>query len=150
MSHRFTSLLTHLIFSTKERFPFLDRELSPECYAYLGGIVERLGGRRIVVGGETDHVHLLLDLPATLSLSDCLRTLKSNSSKWIHGKGPERSKFAWQQGYAAVSVSKSGVDGVVRYIEQQHEHHRRVTYQEEVRRFLAEHGMACDERYMWE
>jgi putative transposase len=150
MSHRFTSLLTHLIFSTKERFPFLDRELSPECYAYLGGIIERLGGRRIVVGGETDHVHLLLDLPATLSLSDCLRTLESNSSKWIHGKGPERSKFAWQQGYSAFSVSKSGVDGVVRYIEQQHEHHRRVTYQEEVRRFLAEHGMACDERYMWE
>ena len=150
MSHRFTSLLTHLIFSTKERSPFLDRELSPECYAYLGGIIERFGGRRIVVGGETDHVHLLFDLPATLSLSDCLRTLKSNSSKWIHGKGPGRSKFAWQQGYAAFSVSKSGVDGVVRYIEQQHEHHRRVTYQEEVRRFLAEHGMACDERYMWE
>jgi putative transposase len=150
MSYRYTSLLTHLNFSTKERFPFLDREFSPECYAYLGGIIENLGGRRIVVGGEVDHVHLLLDLPATLSLSDCLRTLKSSSSKWIHEKWPVRSKFAWQRGYAAFSVSKSGVDRVVRYIEQQHEHHRRITYQEEVRRFLAEHGMQCDEQYMWE
>ncbi len=113
---------------------------------------ETMGQTFDVLGraGVIDPNLALLDLPATLSLSDCLRTLKSNSSKWIHGKGPERSKFAWQQGYAAFSVSKSGVDGVVRYIEQQHEHHRRVTYQEEVRRFLAEHGMACDERYMWE
>jgi putative transposase len=150
MSHRFTSLLTHLIFSTKERFPFLHREISPECYAYLGGIIENIGGRRISVGGERDHVHLLIDLPATLALSDCLRTLKANSSKWIHEKWPVQSKFAWQKGYAAFSVSKSGVDRVVRYIESQHEHHRRMTYQEEVRRFLAEHEMECDERYMWE
>jgi putative transposase len=150
MSHRFTSLFTHLIFSTKGRYPFLDREVSPECYAYLGGIIENLGGRRIVVGGEADHVHLLLDLPATLSLSDCLRTLKSNSSKWIHEKWPGRSKFAWQQGCAAFSVSRSEVDRVVRYIERQRDHHRRMTYQEEVRRFLKEHEMACDERYMWE
>ena len=70
MSHRFTSLLTHLIFSTKERYPFLDPEIAPECYAYLGGIIENLGGRRISVGGEPDHVHMLLDLPATVSLSE--------------------------------------------------------------------------------
>lgn len=150
MSHRFTSLLTHLIYSTKERSPFLDRELGPECHAYLGGIIENIGGRRIIVGGDTDHVHLLLDLPATRSLSDCVRTLKSSSSKWIHEKWLRRSKFAWQKGYAAFSVSKSGIDRVVRYIEQQEEHHRRVTYQEEVRRFLGEHGMECDEQYIWE
>ena len=150
MGHRFTSLLTHLIFSTKERYPFLDREMAAECYAYLGGIVENLGGRRIVVGGEPDHVHLLIDLPATMAVSDCLRALKSNSSKWIHEKWLSQSKFAWQKGYAAFSVSKSGVDRVVRYIERQREHHRQTTYQDEVRRFLAEHGMECDERYMWE
>ena len=93
---------------------------------------------------------MLLDLPATVSLSDCLRTLKANSSKWIHEKWPDRSKFGWQKGYAAFSVNKSGVDRVVQYIERQHEHHRRMTYQEEVRRFLEEYGIECDERYMWE
>lgn len=150
MSHRFTSLLTHLIFSTKDRSPFLDHDLGAECHAYLGGIVENTGGRRIVIGGAADHVHILLDLPATQSLSDCVRTLKSNSSKWIHEKGPRHSKFGWQQGYAAFSVSKSALDHVIRYIERQEEHHRKVTYQEEVRRFLAEHGMEPDEEYMWE
>ena len=150
MSHRFTSLLTHLIFSTKDRFPFLDSELTPECHAYLGGIAENTGGRRIVIGGASDHVHLLLDLPATQSLAECVRTLKSNSSKWIHGKWRSRSKFAWQKGYSAFSVSKSATDRVVQYIERQEEHHRGRSYQEEVRQFLQEHGMAGDERYMWE
>ena len=150
MSHRFTSLLTHLTFSTKDRFPFFDAEFAHECHAYLGGIIENTSGRRIVAGGAADHVHLLIDLPATQSVADCVRTLKSNSSKWVHEKWPSRSKFGWQKGYAAFSVSKSGMNAVIRYIEHQEEHHRRVTYQEEVRRFLAEHGMESDERYMWE
>ena len=150
MSHRFTSLLTHLIFSTKDHFPFLEHDFAAECHASLGGIIENTGGRRIVAGGAADHVHILFDLPATQSVADCVRTLKSNSSKWINEKWPSLSKFAWQKGYAAFNVSKSGIEGVIRYIEHQEEHHRRVTYQDEVRRFLAEHGMESDERYMWE
>jgi REP element-mobilizing transposase RayT len=150
MGHRFTSLFTHLIFSTKDRVPFLDSELAPECWAYIGGIVENIGGRRIEIGGVSDHLHLLLDMPATMALSDCVRTIKANSSKWIHEKWPRRSKFHWQQGYAAFSVSRSAVDRVIRYIRNQEKHHRRVTYQDEVRQFLKQHGMECDERYMWE
>src|SRR5258707_15756232 len=83
MGHRFVQLFTHLIFSTKDRVPFLDAELAPECRAYIGGIVENIGGRRIEIGGVADHIHLLLDLPPTMALSDCVRTIKSNSSKWI-------------------------------------------------------------------
>ena len=157
MGHRFTSLFTHLIFSTKDRVPFLDSELAPECWAYIGGIVEQSGeiaGRRkpgkIEIGGVADHLHLLFDMPATMGLSDCVRTIKSNSSKWIHEKWPRRLKFHWQQGYAAFSVSQSAVDRVIRYIRNQEKHHRRVTYQDEVRQFLKQHGMECDERYMWE
>jgi putative transposase len=149
MSHRFTALAIHLIFSTKERFPFLDRELAPECHAYLGGILDNIG-RKIVTGGAADHVHLLFDMPATIALADCVRTIKSNSSKWIHEQWPHRSKFAWQQGYAGFSVSRSAMPGVIHYIEHQEEHHRRRTYQEEVRLFLKQHGMTADERYMWE
>jgi Transposase and inactivated derivatives len=150
MSHRFTSLFTHLIFSTKDRIPSLDSELAPQCWAYIGGIVENIGGRRIEIGGVADHIHLLFDMPATMALSDCVRTIKANSSKWIHEKWPDRSTFHWQQGYAAFSVSRSAVDRVVKYIRNQERHHSRATYQDEVRRFLKQHGLQCDERYAWE
>jgi putative transposase len=149
MSHRFTALFTHLIFSTKDRFPHLEGDLAPECLAYIGGIVENVGGRRIAIGGVADHIHLLVDMPATLALSDFVRTIKSNSSKWVH-ENRNRSKFAWQKGYAAFSVSRSGVDHVVRYIQTQEAPHRRVSYQDEVRTFLKKHGITADERYMWE
>src|SRR3954447_21943895 len=115
MGHRFTSLFTHLIFSTKDRFPHLDRDLAPECQAYIGGIIENISGRRIAIGGVADHIHLLVDMPPTMALSDFVRTIKSNSCKWIH-ESRSRPKFAWQNGYAAFSVSGSGVDSVIRYI----------------------------------
>jgi REP element-mobilizing transposase RayT len=150
MSHRFTSLFTHLIFSTKDRKPFLDDELAPQCRAYIGGILENIGSRRIEIGGVSDHVHLLLDLGATMALSDCVRAIKSNSSKWVHEKWPERWRFQWQKGYAAFSVSHSSVDRVITYIRNQETHHRRMTYQDEVRKLLRQHGLECDERYMWE
>lgn len=149
MSHRFTALFAHLIFSTKDRIPHLDPELAPECLAYIGGIVENIGARRIAIGGVADHVHLLVDIPATTAVSDLVRTLKSNSSKWVH-ESRNRSKFAWQKGYSAFSVSRSGVDAVVRYIGNQEKHHRRVSYQDEVRAFLKKYAIEGDERYMWE
>jgi len=149
MSHRFTALFTHIIFSTKDRFPHLDRDLAPECLAYIGGIIENVGGRRIAIGGVADHVHILVDMPSTVALSDLVRTIKSNSSRWVHeSKG--RPKFAWQKGFSGFSVSRSGVDAVIRYIQNQEKHHRRVSYQDEVRAFLKKHGMECDEKYMWE
>jgi REP element-mobilizing transposase RayT len=149
MSHRFTALFTHLIFSTKDRLPHLDRDLAPQCLAYIGGIVENVGGRRIAIGGVADHVHLLVDMPATLALSDFVRTIKSNSSKWVH-ESRNLPRFAWQKGYSAFSVSRSAVDGVVRYIQTQEAHHHRLSYQDELRTLLKKHGIECDERYMWE
>jgi putative transposase len=150
MSHRFTSLFTHLIFSTKDRFPFLDRDLRPECHAYFNGIIENIGARRIRSGGTADHVHILIDMPATRSLSDLVRLVKTNSSKWIHEKWRSHSRFSWQMGFAAFSVSSSEVDRVIRYIDHQEEHHHRISYQDEVRTFLKKYGLECDERYMWE
>ena len=149
MSHRYTALLTHLVFSTKNRFPHLVGDLASDCHAYLVGIVKNMGGYAIEVGGFVDHVHLLLDLSPTHSLSEVVRTLKSNSSKWIH-EGRRDSKFAWQKGYSAFSVSKSAVDRVRRYIARQESHHRGKSYQDEVRELLRRHGMTWDERYIWE
>lgn len=150
MSHRFTSLLAHLIFSTKNRLPLLTHEVATECHAYLGGIIRNVGGRSIEVGGSADHVHLCCELPATLCVADAIRLLKANSSKWIHGKWRSLPQFAWQQGYSGFSVSPRSIDRVIRYIQEQEEHHRRVSFQDEVRRFLREYGLEADEEHMWE
>lgn len=150
MAHTFTSLLVHVIFSTKDRRPLLDVDLRPRLLPYIGGIVREAGGTPLVMNGVDDHVHLLLGLPALLSVADAMRLLKTNSSRWVHEQWPQRRAFAWQAGYGAFSVSRSNVDEVERYIAQQEEHHRRLTFQEEYLTFLRRHGIEFDERYVWD
>ena len=150
MAHTFTNLLTHIIFSTKDRRLHIDTELQAPLLAYLGAIVRELHGSALTINGTVDHVHLLLRLPATLSLADAMRVIKTNSSRWVHEQWPSRSTFGWQTGYGAFSVSQSNVGAVVRYIAGQEEHHRRVSFQEELITYLRKHGIEYDERYIWE
>lgn len=150
MAHTFTNLLTHIIFSTKDRRPHIDTELQAPLLAYLGGIVRELHGTALTINGTVDHVHLLLRLPAPLSLADAMRVIKTNSSRWVHEQWPSRSPFGWQTGYGAFSVSQSNVGAVVRYIAGQEEHHRRVSFQEELITYLQKHGIEYDERCIWE
>ncbi len=149
MSRTFTNLLTHLIFSTKQREPFIDPGIRPELYAYMGGLTNELKGKAYGINGDDDHVHMLVSLPPVVSISEALRFIKSNSSGWMHDKWP-RKPFAWQPGYGAFSVSKSNVPGVLEYIANQEAHHRRITFQEEYRSFLRKHGIEFDERYLWD
>jgi REP element-mobilizing transposase RayT len=148
MSRTFTNLLTHLTFGTKDREPLIVPELSAELFRYLGGLTRELNGKAYGINGVADHVHMLVNLPPTVSISDALRFLKSNSSGWVHDKWP-RKAFAWQPGYGAFSVSKSNVPGVLKYIENQQAHHRRVSFKEEFVAFLRAHEIAYDERYLW-
>ena len=150
MSHTYTNLLTHVIFSTKDRRPDLGPDLRPSVFAYVGGIVRELGGTALAVNGPEDHLHALIVLPANVSLADAMRVVKTNSSRWIHEKWPQRKAFAWQTGYGAFSVSRSNVDDVVRYIENQEEHHRTVSFQDEFLAFLKRHGVSYDPRYVWD
>jgi putative transposase len=149
MSHTYTNLLTHVIFSTKDRRPDLGPDLRPSVFAYVGGIVRELGGTALAINGRDDHLHALIVLPASVSLADAMRVVKTNSSRWIHEKWPQRKAFAWQTGYRAFSVSRSNVDDVVRYIENQEEHRRTVSFQDEFLVFLQRHGVAYDPRYVW-
>jgi REP-associated tyrosine transposase len=114
------------------------------------GILRELDGNTSIINGTSDHVHLLVQFPPGLSLSDAMRILKTNSSKWIHDRWPARSKFAWQTGYGAFSVSKSSAGAVFGYIADQEEHHRRKTFQEEFLEYLKKHEIDYDERYIWE
>ncbi|HEV8131348.1 MAG TPA: IS200/IS605 family transposase, partial [Acidobacteriota bacterium] len=109
MAHTFTNLLTHAIFSTKDRRPSIRPEIKPELYAYMGGIIRNLKGKPLLINGMVDHVHLLFDLPPSICISEALRIIKANSSGWVHEKWPSRHNFAWQIGYAAFSVSQSNV-----------------------------------------
>ena len=149
MAHTFTNLLTHVIFSTKDRLPLLTPDLRPDMLAYLGGILRKLHGKVIELNARPDHVHGLLSLPPTLAVAEALRVLKSNSSLWVH-ETRRRATFAWQTGYGAFSVSQSNVPAVVSYIRNQDQHHRKLTFQEEFITFLKRHGIAYDERYIWE
>jgi len=149
MAHTFSNLLTHIIFSTKDRVPLLAPDLRPDMLAYLGGIIRKLHGKVIESNARPDHAHCLLSLPPTLAVAEALRVLKSNSSLWVH-ETPRRAAFAWQTGYGAFSVSQSNVPAVVNYIRKQDQHHRKVSFQEEFVTFLKRHGIAYDERYIWE
>jgi putative transposase len=150
MGHTYTNLLLHLVFSTKERAPLIDAEMKPRLLAYLGGIVHEMDALPMAINGAADHVHLLIDAPKTMSLSDFMRTLKTNSSKWVHDEWPGRSAFAWQTGYGAFSVSFSKKDEVAAYIQRQEEHHKTFSFQEEYLAFLKRHAIQFDERYVWD
>ncbi len=133
-------LLAHLVFGTKARSPWIHADIAPRLYAYLAGILRNVVPLPLAIGGMPDHVHLLIRYLPKHAIADLVRTLKSNSSTWMHEHLP-RSPFLWQAGYAAFSVSESSRDEVVRYIETQAEHHRSRTFQDELRLLLEKHGV---------
>jgi len=145
MSSTYLSLHYHLVFSTDGREPSISD--LPRMRDYLAGIVLGLGAHCRAVGGMPDHVHLLVGLKATHTLADFVRELKKSSSAWMHDVTGLRA-FAWQQGYAAFTVSASAVEEVRTYILNQEEHHRARTFREELKAFLDRSGVAYDERFL--
>ena len=149
MPSSYTCLYYHLIFSTKERRPLITAEWQTRLYDYMGGIISHEKGRLLAAGGTTDHMHLLASLTAQKAVSDLLRLVKANSSKWVHETFAEHREFRWQDGYGAFSVSFSNLAQVKRYIAEQQQHHCRISFQEEFLAFLQRHGVTYDERYIW-
>jgi len=150
MSGTYTSLYYHLVFSTKNRQNLLTSEVTPRIYDYIGGIIREINGIPIILGGHTEHTHILCSLANTIAISESLRIIKAGSSKWIHQTIPSMKDFAWQEGYGAFSISVTGLDRVKGYILNQHEHHQTQTFQEEFLEFLHRHNIPYDPRYIWE
>ncbi|MEY4918434.1 MAG: hypothetical protein RL616_2347 [Verrucomicrobiota bacterium] len=144
--HTFTNSLFHCVWSTKGRQPVLTPEIQARLWPYLGGIARANKISALAVGGFADHVHVLISLPATISLSKAIQLLKGNSSKWLHEEFKELWSFSWQEGYGAFSIGISGVEDTKKYIANQAEHHRQKTFLEEFKTFLEKHGQAYDER----
>ncbi|MEO8435181.1 MAG: transposase [Pyrinomonadaceae bacterium] len=149
MSHSYVSNLMHYTFSTRERLPFIDPGLESRLWPYLGGIAKANAMKALAIGGTEDHIHSLLSLPATMSVAKAVQLIKGGSSKWIHDNFFQHQKFAWQEGYGAFSVSASQVKKTISYIQNQKEHHRKKTFQEEFLEFLIKHGVEYDPRYLF-
>jgi REP-associated tyrosine transposase len=151
MAQSLARLWTHLVFSTKNRYPFLhDKVLRSEMHAYLAQALRNHDCETLIVGGVEDHTHSLFALSRTLPIASVVKEVKRTSSGWVKDAWPKVTKFYWQFGYAAFSVSQSNLTDVIRYIENQEEHHKRVTFQDEYRAFLNAYGIEYDERYVWD
>ncbi len=144
-------VLVHVVFSTKDRHPFLaDKSLRDELHRYLGGHLAELDSPALIVGGVEDHIHFLCNLARTRAAADVIRDVKRASSLWIKTKGPALADFAWQSGYGLFSIGASQIPAVRAYITNQEEHHRKFSFQDELRKLLHRYGIDFDERYVWD
>jgi REP element-mobilizing transposase RayT len=141
----------HLVFSTKHRHPFLvDEAVRKELFAVMASNLQDIECPPMLINGAADHVHVLCGLSRKIAVMDLVESVKKETSKWIKTKGARYHDFYWQAGYGVFSVSESNVEQVLRYIESQEEHHRRLSYQDEFRALCAKHGLVIDERYVWD
>lgn len=150
MPQSLVELYAHLIFSTKNRHPFLDDAIRPRVHAYLATIIRDLDSPWVVVGGVADHVHILFDIGKKHAPVEFVEVAKRESSKFIKTLGANYKDFYWQRGYGMFSVGPADRDDAERYIRNQAEHHRIKSYREEFRAFLNKYGVAYDEQYVWD
>jgi REP element-mobilizing transposase RayT len=150
MPQSLTKLYAHLIFSTKNRQPFLDDEVRPGVHAYLATVIRSLDSPWVVVGGVADHVHILFDLGKLRAPVEFVEQSKRESSKFVKTLGARYHDFYWQRGYGMFSVSPTLRDEAEEYVRNQEEHHRTRSFQEEFRAFLNRYGIAYHEQYVWD
>jgi putative transposase len=151
MSQSLVKMYMHIVFSTKERFPFLtDESTRSQTHAYLGGILKNLESPALKIGGTADHVHILCTVSKNRLITRVVGEMKRASSIWIKGKGALLEKFQWQDGYGAFSVGQRDIDVIKNYIEHQIDHHRKKDFKQELLSLLKEYDLEYDERYLWD
>lgn len=150
MASTFTKLLYHIVYSTKHRQPLIVPALRDDLYDYIGGIIRGEGGVLIEIGGIADHVHIVARFKTEPSVAQMIKTIKAKSSKCVNELPGRVDRFSWQVGYGAFTVSASQLPRLIRYVRNQEEHHRTVTFEEEFIVLLKRHKIECDERYWWD
>lgn len=148
MPQSYAELFYHLVYRTKYKRIFIPNELRSDLYAFSGGIIRSDKGILIAAGGMPDHVHFLLTIHREISISDAVKNIKARSSKWLHEKGYR--DFQWQAGFAIFSVSASIVPKVKIYIANQEEHHKKLTFLEELIALYDHYGIPYDRKYLTE
>jgi putative transposase len=150
MPQSLSSILIHLIFSTKNRERLITEAIEKELHPYMAKIFRELKSPTLTIGGTEDHVHVLFSLGRTIEVAELIEKVKTKTSKWIKTKGDEFENFHWQRGYGAFSIGQSQVASLKRYIARQRIHHQRVTFKDEYRKFLKSYRIDYDERYVWD
>lgn len=150
MPQSLSLVIVHVIFSTKQRLPFLDSESRTSMHAYLATIARDLDCDCYRVGGVKDHVHIAIRLSRTITIADLVEKLKTTSSVWAKKEFASLKKFSWQRGYGCFSISPGDLEALIHYIDGQPEHHRKRTFQEEFRAFLKKYHVEYDEAYVWD
>ncbi len=150
MANTYTQLLIHSVFAVKYRKAVLEKEWRQEVFGYIGASLEQMGHKCHIVNGVEDHVHLLFGMKPTLSISDTMRDIKANSSKWLNETGKLETRFHWQDGYSAFAVSRTHKDAVYRYIQNQEAHHSKTTFRNEYLTLLKKNEIPFDERWIFE
>jgi len=150
MPQSLSSVLIHLVFSTKNREPFLSPAVEAELHPYMATIFRDHESPSLIIDGTFDHIHALFALCRTIAIANLVEEVKTGSSKWLKTKGREFRNFHWQRGYGAFSIGQSNVAELKRYIRNQKQHHRRITFEDEYRVFLKRYEIGFDERYVWD
>ena len=149
MAHSYVSNMVHYVFSTKDRVNAIAPEIEERLWSYMGGIARENSMKALAVNGTEDHAHILMSLPATITIAKAIQLIKGGSSKWVHESFPAHSTFGWQEGYGAFSIGISQIEATVAYINSQKEHHRARTFKDEFIAILKKHGIAFDEKFVW-
>ncbi|MGO2357075.1 IS200/IS605 family transposase [Mesonia sp.] len=149
MANTYTQLYFHIVFAVKGRNNLISINWEEELYKYITGIISNKNQKLMIVNGMPNHIHLLIGTKPNCNLSDLVRDLKANSSKWINEKRFVRGKFEWQRGFGAFTVSQSGVSNVIKYIKNQKEHHYQKTFREEYLEFLKTYEIDFDDKYVF-
>jgi REP element-mobilizing transposase RayT len=150
MSQSLSKVYVHITFSTKNRYPYINNTINSELWAYIGGTCKAMECNPVRIGGHNDHVHVCCLLSKKITQIKLLEEIKKQSSQWIKTKGAQYEKFYWQDGYGIFSVNPSELEKVIEYIDNQYEHHRKRTFQEELLAFLKKYQIEYDERYLWD
>jgi REP-associated tyrosine transposase len=150
MAQSLSSILIHLVFSTKNREPFINSAIENDLYRYMAKIFRELKSPSLAIDGTSDHVHSLFSLSRVISIADLVEEIKTSTSKWIKTNGREFRNFYWQRGYGAFSIGQSNVETLKRYIHGQKKHHQHHTFQDEYRKFLKAYQIPYDDRYVWD
>lgn len=150
MAQSLSNVLLHLVFSTKNRRPWIDAAFDEELAKYVAGICREVGCPSHKIGGADDHLQIACSLSRTMAISKLLEEIKSSSSKWIKTKGERYADFAWQNGYGAFSIGQSQLGDLRHYIANQREHHQRISFQDEYREMLGKYQVEFDEQYVWD
>jgi putative transposase len=148
MASTFTSMNIHFVFSTKNREKLIVEKIRSRLWKYMGGIARQNKLVAHAIGGIDDHIHLLISIPASMSPSKAIQLMKGGSSKWVNEEFPDLGRFSWQQGYSAFSVSPSRMTKTIEYINNQHVHHKLISFKQEYIDFLIKTGIPYDEKYV--